>query len=281
MRLAGRRGHQERQVSGCDPLRRQVAGQGAPLLGVWNASCVLGCSPLRSATAASGTCFWTACDMSALGIKQVPRSGCQCREQGHILRAQPSLKRTFFLQKSAGSNQSIALQCCCMYTELCLTFWPPVLAACACGKWPLDAWSGPGSCFHHLHGQGMVGTPSRCKNKNAPLMRSLQVEVDLGKFDSADEAARAHDRAAVWCLGLTATTNFPVTDTLRVRSPSGGASLPQLPPPGSTHGEHATGGLLATSDGHAHGHRLQVVDHLASKLGKPMTGLGSRTAGKS
>lgn len=49
-------------------------------------------------------------------------------------------------------------------------------------------------------------------------MRALQVEVDLGKFDSADEAARAHDRAAVWCLGLTATTNFPVADTLRVRA---------------------------------------------------------------
>ena len=50
------------------------------------------------------------------------------------------------------------------------------------------------------------------------MVRQLQVEVDLGKFDSADEAARAHDRAAVWCLGLTATTNFPVADTLRVRT---------------------------------------------------------------
>ena len=39
-----------------------------------------------------------------------------------------------------------------------------------------------------------------------------QVVVDLGKFDSEEAAARAHDRAAVWCLGLTATTNFPAAD---------------------------------------------------------------------
>ncbi len=36
--------------------------------------------------------------------------------------------------------------------------------------------------------------------------------MDLGKFDSEEEAARAHDRAAVWCLGLTAATNFPPAD---------------------------------------------------------------------
>ena len=57
--------------------------------------------------------------------------------------------------------------------------------------------------------------------KKLMVMRPVQVEVDLGKFDSADEAARAHDRAAVWCLGLTATTNFAVADTLRVRTPPG------------------------------------------------------------
>ena len=45
-----------------------------------------------------------------------------------------------------------------------------------------------------------------------------QVEVDLGKFDSAEEAARAYDRAAVWCLGLTAPTNEPVAEALRVRA---------------------------------------------------------------
>ena len=47
-----------------------------------------------------------------------------------------------------------------------------------------------------------------------------QVEVDLGKFEGAEEAARAHDRAAVWCLGLTAPTNFPIADSLRVRAPA-------------------------------------------------------------
>ena len=43
-------------------------------------------------------------------------------------------------------------------------------------------------------------------------VRGGQVVVDLGKFDSEEAAARAHDRAAVWCLGLTATTNFPAAD---------------------------------------------------------------------
>ncbi|KAK9845452.1 hypothetical protein WJX81_006742 [Elliptochloris bilobata] len=63
-----------------------------------------------------------------------------------------------------------------------------------------------------------------------------KVEVDLGKFESAEEAARAHDRAAVWCLGLTATTNYPVTDALRpgpsdfVLAAANGAHIPYAPP---------------------------------------------------
>ena len=52
----------------------------------------------------------------------------------------------------------------------------------------------------------------------AALHVCAQVVVDLGKFDSEEEAARAHDRAAVWCLGLTATTNFPANEwALQVR----------------------------------------------------------------
>jgi hypothetical protein len=56
-----------------------------------------------------------------------------------------------------------------------------------------------------------------------------QVEVDLGKFEGAEEAARAHDRAAVWCLGLTAPTNFPIADSLRVRAPAQGGRRRQPP----------------------------------------------------
>ena len=33
--------------------------------------------------------------------------------------------------------------------------------------------------------------------------------VDLGKFNSEEEAAAAYDRASVWCLGLTSRLNFP------------------------------------------------------------------------
>ncbi|CAK0757170.1 hypothetical protein CVIRNUC_002518 [Coccomyxa viridis] len=36
-----------------------------------------------------------------------------------------------------------------------------------------------------------------------------QVVVDLGKFNSEEEAAAAYDRASVWCLGLTSRLNFP------------------------------------------------------------------------
>lgn len=43
-----------------------------------------------------------------------------------------------------------------------------------------------------------------------------QVLVDVGRFDSEEDAARAYDRAAVWCLGLTAQTNFPVSDLIQV-----------------------------------------------------------------
>jgi len=61
-----------------------------------------------------------------------------------------------------------------------------------------------------------------CRSEAAPNLAErarTQVEVDLGKFEGAEEAARAHDRAAVWCLGLTAPTNFPIADSLRVRAP--------------------------------------------------------------
>ena len=33
--------------------------------------------------------------------------------------------------------------------------------------------------------------------------------MDLGKFNSEEEAAAAYDRASVWCLGLTSRLNFP------------------------------------------------------------------------
>jgi len=62
-----------------------------------------------------------------------------------------------------------------------------------------------------------------CRSEAAPdlaVRARAQVEVDLGKFEGAEEAARAHDRAAVWCLGLTAPTNFPIADSLRVRAPA-------------------------------------------------------------
>lgn len=39
--------------------------------------------------------------------------------------------------------------------------------------------------------------------------RFPQVVVDLGKFNTEEEAAAAYDRASVWCLGLTSRLNFP------------------------------------------------------------------------
>lgn len=35
-----------------------------------------------------------------------------------------------------------------------------------------------------------------------------QITIDLGTFPSAEEAALAHDRAAVWTLGIMASTNL-------------------------------------------------------------------------
>lgn len=35
-----------------------------------------------------------------------------------------------------------------------------------------------------------------------------QITIDLGSFPSAEEAALAHDRAAVWTLGVMAGTNL-------------------------------------------------------------------------
>ena len=33
--------------------------------------------------------------------------------------------------------------------------------------------------------------------------------MDLGKFNTEEEAAAAYDRASVWCLGITSRLNFP------------------------------------------------------------------------
>ncbi|KAK9915695.1 hypothetical protein WJX75_002779 [Coccomyxa subellipsoidea] len=53
-----------------------------------------------------------------------------------------------------------------------------------------------------------------------------QVLVDVGRFDSEEDAARAYDRAAVWCLGLTAQTNFPVSDLIQPGPVNGGQQAP-------------------------------------------------------
>lgn len=46
------------------------------------------------------------------------------------------------------------------------------------------------------------------------------INIELGKYDTELEAARAYDRGVVWCQGLTATTNFPVEEwALSVRQP--------------------------------------------------------------
>ncbi len=44
---------------------------------------------------------------------------------------------------------------------------------------------------------------------------AVQVTLDLGKFDTEEEAARAYDRAVLWSLGLTAPINLPLTEHLR------------------------------------------------------------------
>lgn len=47
----------------------------------------------------------------------------------------------------------------------------------------------------------------------------MQVVVDLGKFDSEEEAAAAYDRASVWCLGLTSRLNYPPEQQIGAVSP--------------------------------------------------------------
>lgn len=58
-----------------------------------------------------------------------------------------------------------------------------------------------------------------------------QVVVDVGRFDSEVDAARAYDRAAVWCLGLTAQTNFPVSSLIQVDLAQEGTILVDAPYP--------------------------------------------------
>lgn len=57
------------------------------------------------------------------------------------------------------------------------------------------------------------------------FLRPVQVLVDVGRFENEEEAARAYDRAAVWCLGLTAHTNFPLSNLIQVGGPSGFSKL--------------------------------------------------------
>ncbi|CAL8469832.1 g9374 [Coccomyxa elongata] len=52
-----------------------------------------------------------------------------------------------------------------------------------------------------------------------------QVVVEVGRFDTEEEAARAYDRAAVWCLGLTAQTNYPISELIQP-GPLGGQGAP-------------------------------------------------------
>lgn len=40
----------------------------------------------------------------------------------------------------------------------------------------------------------------------------MRCSIDLGAFDSAEEAARAHDRAQLLAAGLLSPTNFPLAD---------------------------------------------------------------------
>ncbi len=59
-----------------------------------------------------------------------------------------------------------------------------------------------------------------------PALSVWQVVVDLGKFNTEEEAAAAYDRASVWCLGLTSRLNFPAEQQIGVVSFLGLVLLP-------------------------------------------------------
>ena len=51
-----------------------------------------------------------------------------------------------------------------------------------------------------------------CRSHAAARPLPTLCSIDLGKFGSAEEAARAHDRAALLAGGLQSTTNFALPD---------------------------------------------------------------------
>jgi hypothetical protein len=53
-----------------------------------------------------------------------------------------------------------------------------------------------------------------------------QITIDLGTFPTAEEAALAHDRAAVWTLGVMASTNLDKRKQLL-----GHGNCEAIPPP--------------------------------------------------
>lgn len=71
-------------------------------------------------------------------------------------------------------------------------------------------------------------TPARCPAPTPPPPRLPACSVDLGRFASADEAARVHDRAVLLASGFQAATNFPLADAYAT---AGTVLRGQLPAP--------------------------------------------------